>query len=147
VSVWRRKALALFPSQAEYLVRPDATLGPLFLALTHEAAEAHARYAADDKDADAALILRRMHGYAEWCLHHEALWDAAGIGFYEGLFAVVPWAQIAPWLSPFTVSEIRKTYALGLRQEGWPKLERLLDARSDHAYRTHVVATGEIERL
>lgn len=148
MSAWRRKAVALFPRQAEYLARPDATLGRLFLELvTNDVVEAHARYAADDTDAEAALTLRRIHGYTEWCLHHEALGDEAGIGFYEGLFTVVPWEQIAPWLSPFVVSELRKTYALGRHEQGWPKLASLLDGRSDHAYRTTVFATSEIERL
>lgn len=147
MSVWRRKAAALFPTQAAYLARPDAALGPLFMNLTHQVADAHARYLADTEDAGAAAVLRRAHGFAEWCLHHEALWNAAGIGFYEGLFAIVPWEQLPPWLSPFVVGEIRKTYALGVGQDGWPKFEQLIDGRTDHAYRTNVFATGEIEHV
>jgi hypothetical protein len=147
VSVWRRKALALFPAHAAYVARPDATLGRVFLELMHDAAEAHARYAAEPEDGEAADALRRVHGFAEWCLHHHALWNAAGIGFYEDVFAVVPWEQLVPWLSPFVLEAVRQTWALGVRQEGWPKLARLVAARTDHAYRTNVFATGEIERL
>jgi hypothetical protein len=147
VSSWRRKALALFPTQVHELARPDATLSKLFVALTGEAADAHVRYFADADDAEAAEALRRVHGFAEWCLHQDALWDAAGIVFYEGLFTITPWEQLPPWLSPFTLGEIRKTYALGLREHGWPKFERLMDGRTEHAYRTTVFATGEIERL
>ena len=147
MSASRCKALALFPDYASHLARPDATLGRLFSELTSDVKEAHARYAADPADAGAADALRRVHGFAEWCLHHDALWDAAGVGFLEDLFAVVPWEQLPPWLSPFVVAEVRKTYALGLDHEGWPKLARLVDARTDHAYSTTVFATGEIERL
>lgn len=147
MSAWRRKALALFPAQVHELARPEATLSDLFIRLTGEAADAHARYLADADDAEAAEVLRRIHGFAEWCLHHDALWKEAGIGFYEGLFAVTPWEQLPPWLSPFAFGEIRKTYALGVRDEGWPKFERLMDGRTAHAYRTNVFATGEIERL
>ena len=147
MSAWRRKAVALFPRHAALLARPDATLGRLLLELSHEAAEAHGRYAADAADQGAADVLRRAHGFAEWCLHHEDLWDAAGVGFYEDLFAVVPYEQLAPWLSPFVSAAVRQTYALGVHQEGWPRLARLVEARADHAYRSTVFATGAIEPL
>jgi hypothetical protein len=140
MSAWRRKAIALFPELTKELKDGDTELHELFFRLTSLAAEAHG-----NQDTS---VLRRIHGFAEWCLHEGGkLWEEAGLGFYEGLFAEVPWDQIVPWLSPFVIDEITKTWALGVGGERRRQFEQLVEARRDQLYRTHVYSTGEVEAL
>ena len=143
MSAWRRKALALFPELRESLAQPDYEPHELFTDLVKAAVAAHL---ADDPD-----TLRRVHGYAEWALHQGGkLWNLAGIGFYEDLLRIVggvPWERIVPWLSPYTVGEIKKTWALGIQGEDIPRLDGLVESRRERRYQTHVYATGEIEQL
>jgi len=95
---------------------------------------------------DAAL--RRIHGFAEWSLYQsEELWRNAAIGFYEDLFADVPWEQIVPWLSPFVIDQVKRTWALGVGGERAGELDELVRNRHEAAYRTHAFSTGEIDAL
>lgn len=140
MSTWRRKAEALFPELSTGLSAAGNELFDFFGALEEIAIAAHA----NDDDS----TLRRVHGFAEWCLHHSGnLWNEAGIGFYENLFDVVPWEQVVPWLSPFAVGEIKKTWALGVNGERVPDFERLVKGRREFKYREHVFSTGEIDAL
>ena len=140
VSVWRRKAIALFPELAVELVGPEFPLHEFFFRLASLAVQAHKTH--DD------AVLRRVHGFAEWCLHQEGdLWREAGIGFYEDLFAEVPWEEIVPWLSPFVSDQVKKTWALGVGGERAGQFEKLIRDRRHLAYRTHAFATGEIDAL
>lgn len=133
VSTWRRKAIALFP---EFAVAHESPTD-FFFDLELMAKEAH--------EAEDARSLRRIHGFAEWCLHHRGeLWDRAAISFYESLFDVVLWEKIVPWLSPFVVAEIRKTWALGDRDVIF---NRMVERRREFFYREHVFSTGEIDAL
>src|SRR5689334_3068853 len=113
MSAWRRKALALFPEHRADITHPVSTpLHELFFLLYLDAERAHA---AELTDPSAPLVLRRIHGFAEWCLHHGGkLWDNAAIGFYENLFNRVPWELIIPWLSPFVLEQVESTWALGV---------------------------------
>src|SRR5437762_1262006 len=122
MSTWRRKAIALFPELAPDLGARDFPCHELFFRLSVLAVDAH-----KTRD-DAAL--RRIHGFAKWCLHQsEELWREAGIGFYEDVFAEVAWDQIVPWLSPFVIEQVKKTWALGVSGERAGELDRLVRGR------------------
>lgn len=115
----------------------DELLHQLFFELEDSAVEAHK---ANDHE-----TLKKIHGFAEWCLHQgHDVWRDAGIGFYENLFSRVPWEQIVPWLSPFAVDQILKTWAV-LEREG--TFKSLVSERKQFDYRTHVFSTGEIDKL
>ena len=140
MSAWRRKAIALFPELAEDLPPGQDARREFFWQLSLRAAEAH-------KNRDEAA-LRRIHGFAEWSLHQsETLWRDAAIGFYEDLFATVPWEQIVPWLSPFVIDQVKRTWALGVGGERAGELDELVRNRREVAYRTHAFSTGEIDAL
>src|SRR5215217_3033823 len=148
MSAWRRKAIALFPEQRAKLNRAEYELSDLFLDLTEDAAAAHARFGAAPADAAAAFVLRRVHGYAEWCMREGGeLWRHAAVGFYESLFDRADWEYIAPWLSSFAVEQIEATWALGVGKEELPRFERVLRERRERLWLTHVYATGEIQSL
>lgn len=147
MSAWRRKAIALFPEHWADFAQPASRLSDVFLALLADATRAHA---APDDDPDAARVLRRVHGYAEWCMRQEGeLWNQAAIGFYENLLGSsgVPWERIAPWISPYAAEQIEGTWALGIEGERAPQFRAALRERHRAHYRTHVYSTGEIEVL
>jgi len=140
MSTWRRKATALFPDLLQDLSPGADARREFFSRLSSLAAEAH-------KTQDEAT-LRRVHGFAEWSLHQsEELWRNAAIGFYEDVFAEVPWPQIVPWLSPFVLDQVRRTWALGIQGERARELDELVRNRRDAVYQTHAFSTGEIELL
>lgn len=137
MSAWRRKALALFPELQEQLQGDERTLHDLFYELEDRAEAAHKA-----KDLE---HLRKIHGFAEWCLHQGGeLWREAAIGFYENLFFRVDWESLIPWLSPFAVDQIKQTWAIMDREE---KFDELVRTRKEYDYRTHVYSTGDIERI
>ena len=146
MSAWRRKALALFPEHRAEITRSDGSaLYELFFQLVRDAARAHA---AEPTEPDAALSLKRIHGFAEWCMHEGGeLWRHAAVGFYEDLFHTAPWDAIVPWLSPFAVEQVEGTWALGVSGEHRPRFEQLVRERRVHRYREHVYTTREIEAL
>jgi hypothetical protein len=140
MSSWRRKAIALFPELTSDLNAVGMKPFDFFMELEEMAISAHA-------SGDVAT-LRRVHGFAEWCLHHPGeLWDRAGISFYENLFDAVTWEKIVPWLSPFVVGEIKKTWALGVNGEKIGEFDRMVEMRREFYYREHVFSTGEIDAL
>jgi hypothetical protein len=137
VSAWRRKALAIFPELRNQLQGEERDLYSLFNELEDVAEEAHL-----SKDSEA---LRRIHGYAEWCLRQGGdLWAPAGMGFYENLFMRVPWEDIVPWLSPFVIDQIRETWAVLGRERVF---ERLVNERREYLYRGNVWTTGELDAV
>lgn len=72
MSAWRRKALAMFPDLRNQLQSEERDLYSLFSELQDVAEEAH-----HSKDSE---TLRRIHGYAEWCLRQGGdLWVQAGM--------------------------------------------------------------------
>jgi hypothetical protein len=142
MSTWRRKAIALFPDLATALHpgSADDSRHEFFSLLASRAADAHR---SQDQPA-----LRKIHGFLEWSLHQsDELWQNAAVGFYEDLFAEVPWEQIVPWLSPFVIAQVKRTWALGVGRERAAELDDLVRNRREAAYRTHVFATGEIDSL
>jgi hypothetical protein len=137
MSAWRRKALAMFPDLRNQLQSEERDLPSLFNELEDVAELAH-----QSKDSE---TLRRIHGYAEWCLRQGGdLWVHAGMGFYENLFMRVPWDEIVPWLSPFVVDQIRETWAVLGRERVF---ERLVNERREYLYRGNVWTTGELDAV
>jgi hypothetical protein len=80
MATWRRKALEQFPHLRRELNDADSSIYGLFHMLVDEAWNAH-----DEGDDE---LLRRIYGFAEWCLGHQAkeLWNPAAVSFYEHLF-------------------------------------------------------------
>ena len=141
MSTWRRKAIALFPELVTELGDYDNPRHEFFFRLSTMAVDAHTEH--DD------VALRRIHGFAEWSLHQsEELWRDAALGLYEDLFAQVAWRDIVPWLSPFVIEQIRKTWALGIQGERVKEFDALVNKeKRNAAYKTHAFSTGEIEHL
>src|SRR5438067_9325764 len=100
MSVWRRKALALFPGDRRDIEDPETSIYLLFMLHVLPAA----RKAHEDDDTDR---LRQIYGFAEWCLRQKAkdIWNAAGVSFYEHLFdqPKVVWPRVVPCLSQYVV--------------------------------------------
>lgn len=141
MSTWRRKALALFPELFTEISDYDDARHEFFFRLSMAATDAH--------KVQNDVALRRIHGFVEWSLHQsEELWRDGAIGFYEDLFAVVPWNDIVPWLSPFVIEQIKKTWALGIQGERMKEFDALVAQRGRKAaYQTHAFSTGEIDHL
>ena len=138
---WRRKALRLFPEVRTELEEGDSSISDFFFALIPLAAAAH-------RPPEHSEVLRRVHGFAEWCLHQGGeLRDAAGIGFYEDLFHEgIDWSLLVPWLSPFVLAELERTWAYKYPDRS-AEFQKLVASRRRHAYRDHAYATGEIDSL
>lgn len=97
MAVWRRKATALFP-ELRSESRAWTTSYQCFFDLLPLAFQAH-----KNRDDD---LLRRIYGFAEWCLRSKSkdLWNSAGVCFYESLFDKRSLqAEVLPWLSPYVV--------------------------------------------
>ncbi len=87
-----------------------------------------------DTDDDEAL--RRIYGFAEWCLTQRAktLWNPAGVSFYEHIFERRHlWEQIIPWLSPQVVYMVRGLWELPLTPAELQEIDVLL--RADGRFR------------
>jgi hypothetical protein len=41
----------------------------------------------------------------------------AALGFYQDVFALVPWGDVVPWLSPYVIEQIKKTWAPLLKRD------------------------------
>ena len=147
MSAWRRKALALFPHHRDEFEAPNCDLHQVFFRLYADAIAVHL---AADSSAPSETYLRKVHGFAEWCLHQGGdLWRHAAIGFYEDLFngSGIPWPALVPWISPYAAEQIEQTWALGPEGERREEFRALLRERSRDAYKTHVATTGEIDSL
>lgn len=123
MSVWRRKAIALFPDLRSEVQRPDFSIYMLFFRLLPMVREAH-----DAEDVD---LLRRIYGFAEWCFSQKAkdMWNAAGVAFYEHLFDEArTWGQVIPWLPPQVLEGCWGLWEFRLSQEETTELrERIAD--------------------
>src|SRR5437764_15482473 len=129
MAAWRRRALGLFPELREQLQRRDFSIYMLFFDLLPMAREAH--------DTNHAELLRRIYGFAEWCLEQKAkdLWNAAGVAFYEHLFDRWQyWGKVVPWLSPRVISECWSLWEARLSEEEPEEIRRLIDGRREHLY-------------
>ncbi|HBI44943.1 MAG TPA: hypothetical protein DDY78_19120 [Planctomycetales bacterium] len=75
-------------------------------------------------------MLRRIYGYAEWCLEQKAkdLWNAAAVAFYEHLFDSHRslWDQFVRWLSPRVVADCWGLWEWRLSAEELAEVRRLI---------------------
>ncbi len=118
MSVWRRKALELFPDLRRALQKPGYSIYQLFFDLLPMVDVAHSE---SDED-----MLRRSYGFAEWCLAQKDLWNAAGVAFYEHLFDgdELDWAERVRWLTPNVIRDVWGLWELVLGNSP-SKLRRL----------------------
>ncbi len=104
MATWRRRALELFPELRNDLNRRDYTTYDLFRDLRRRAWEAH--------DSEEVEALRKIYGFAEWCLmqRSKALWNPAGVSFYEHMILdrrePKHWSKVLPWLSPRVIDKV-----------------------------------------
>lgn len=147
MSAWRRKALALFPEKRADWQSPDESLHELFFDLAVGAPAHHAAWDRDPDDAVAANFLRRLYGFAEWCLHEPALWDDAAIGFLEHIVGAVHFDALVPWLSPAMREAVEQTWALGSAQERLPAWRRAVEGCTQEPWRTTVYQAGTVQAL
>lgn len=111
MSVWRKKAIELFPELRQELHDHQFNPYSLFFELLPLVRTAH--------EVNDQQLLKKIYGFAEWCLKQSAkdLWNPAGVCFYEHLFdcAKVEWPMRIPWLSPAVIRNC------------WPLWEARLD--------------------
>ena len=130
MSVWRRKALALFPSLKDELTGDSYTTYSLFMDLRRMVREAH-----HDNDEE---MLRNIYCFAQWCLRQksEDMWNAAGVSFYEHLFDDYRsgWHLIVPWLSPTVISDVSSLWELFHSEEELKQIHKLINERKSTRY-------------
>jgi hypothetical protein len=115
MAVWRHRALELLPELRPDLEAADSNIYMVFSELRPRLDEAH-----DEKDED---FLKRAYGFAAWCAAQkaQAVWNAAGVSFYEGLFD--RWERrhlVVPWLSPKIISDHLSLWEARLTPTRWP---------------------------
>ncbi|HET8630198.1 MAG TPA: hypothetical protein VFL91_22475 [Thermomicrobiales bacterium] len=123
MAAWRRKALEAFPALRRDLNQRDYSIYELFMDLLPLVQDAH--------DADDADTLRRIYGFAEWCLSQRSgdLGNAAGVSFYEHLFDRKDrhdWAKVIPWLSPYVIRDVWGLWEWMLTPEELHDLRKML---------------------
>jgi hypothetical protein len=118
---WRRRFLDLFPDLRAEAQRPDFTPYPAFFELLPRVRVAHQH--------DDAATLRRIYGFARWCLESRSrsLWNPAGVAFYEHLFDSHQrlWPEIVPWLAPRVVEDCWGLWQWRLSKEDLDEIQRL----------------------
>jgi len=127
MSVWRRKALALFPEYRHEIQARDFTIYSLFM--LHALPWDRDAHVAGSEDR-----LRPIYAFAEWCLRQKAkdIWNAAGVSFYEHLFDCKKrdWPWIVPWLSQYVVDNCAGLWAWRLTLTDYEHLRELLGKKN-----------------
>jgi hypothetical protein len=120
MSAWRKKAIALFPDLRQEFEERNATIYSVFFALLERL-----RKATDKQEIEE---IAKIYGFAEWCFRQKAtaLWNAAGVAFYEHLVDHRLTAKQIPHfikpdmfrdLEPLFESRLGKELGLRLRKE------------------------------
>ena len=127
MATWRRKAIGLFPDLRSELNDREYGIYQLFSDLRPMVREAH--------DSGQHEMLRRIYGFASWCLDQNAkdVWNAAGVSFYEHLFDDRKyWEAVIPWLSPEVIKECWGLWESRLSQSDFEELKGPLRASIRH---------------
>lgn len=129
MTVWRQRAINLFPELSRDFSIPDYSLYQLFSDLLPRVEQAHA----DDDEA----FLKRVYGFAAWCASQEAkeLRNPVGVAFYEHLFD--RWNQrhrVVPWLSPQVIADSWSLWEMRLNPSQLAELRQLFANRREHKY-------------
>jgi hypothetical protein len=132
MSAWRRKAIEAFPELRRELNSKPYSVYRLFFDLLPMARQAHA-----DGDQDS---LRRVYGFAEWCLQQrsEEPGNAAGVAFYEHLFDSTGreyWGEIAQLLSPVVVNLVWPLWEFRMSRDQFQQLQAILVAHGRPIHR------------
>jgi hypothetical protein len=124
MSVWRRRALALFPQLRRDLNRRDYSVYSLYFDL-----KPLLRAALDAGDDG---FVRGAFGFAEWCARspNKDLWNPAGVAFYEHLFDYPAYSdRVLPWLSPFAVFTHWDLWGVMTPDDEWARVKPLLEGK------------------
>jgi hypothetical protein len=124
MAAWRRRALELFPQLRRELNDSEYTIYLLFFDLKPMLRDAH--------DAGDTELLRHIYGFAEWCSHHsaKALWNAAGVAFYEHLFDYPEYSdRVIPWLSASVVYTHWHLWEAMVSSDEWARVRPLLEGK------------------
>lgn len=126
MSVWRRKALDLFPQFREEFVQPDATPYTVFFELLPLVQEYHATNNIEG--------LNKIYDYVDWCYGqwHRSyyLGNAAAVAFYEHLVDHRMTLEAIPkWIKPQTARDVLSLWEwkVGNRQENLKKMLKEYD--------------------
>lgn len=126
MAAWRRRAMEAFPELRQELRDREFSVYMLFFELLPLAREAHAT--------SDTVTLKKIYGFAEWCLRQkaEALWNAAGVAFYEHVFDERRlWKAVLPWLSPWVIDTCEPLWENMLETEQFTALKRMLRDKKD----------------
>jgi 16S rRNA A1518/A1519 N6-dimethyltransferase RsmA/KsgA/DIM1 with predicted DNA glycosylase/AP lyase activity len=120
MSTWRRKAIECLPDMKKEIEKKDFSIYEVFSALLDETVKAHR-----DKD---YTQLRKYYDFAEWCFQQKekALWNAAGVSFYEHLGNQQETAQDMPiWVKKSIYIQIKGLLEFHLGDEKAKKIDQL----------------------
>jgi hypothetical protein len=141
MATWRRKAIESFPELRRELNSSDS-IYHLYFNLLPMVREAHD--ASDDES------LRKIYGFAEWCLNQksEELWNSAGVCFYEHLFDDRKyWNKVVPWLSPYVIDNCKSLWEARLGGEVLTEIEKLIRKQNDSRYNENAYHTSLIQNV
>ncbi len=119
MSVWRRKALELFPDERPYIQDGETTIYQLFFLLLPRCRQAHKN--GNTKE------LEKIYGFAEWCFRQRAqnMWNAAGVAFYEHLGDEPETRdEMHLWVKPDIFEDILSLLQYRMRQDDLTLVQR-----------------------
>ena len=128
MSVWRRKALELFPELKDELTDPDNTPYRVFSELVPRCRKAHAQ-----KDEE---MLKKIYGYAAWCARQPAkdLWNAAGVSFYEHIVKCDAAVKGFPrWVDADIFKDVECLLEDAMEREKFAKLKSRYESANSHS--------------
>lgn len=148
MSLWRRKAVEMFPELKKDFQVGEKSSYSVFLTLRGLLWDA---LETNDED-----TITKIFQFAEWCSRQKAenLWNAAGVSFYEHIFDEWKYRQkVIAWLSPLVITSYKALWEGRLSSERVREVNQLIAQRTDHFYRTKFLApdlaageAGDIQR-
>jgi hypothetical protein len=127
MSIWRRKAIELFPDLRQEFEQLDTTIYQVFFELLPRVQDAHARRDMSE--------LQRIYDFAHWCYTQKAddLWNAAGVAFYEHLVdEPTIRSEIPRWLQPEVFEGCKGLFEVRLQPDQFRELCEQYSRRHEH---------------